>query len=372
MMKTIRSIALFFVLFLLSCGDQSNPQPQCDVEGISLTHKSRTIKGSAETQGTEYHIAISIDGKAVDAIADTGSSNLIVNNDSGFSPSGSSIEKPFQISYGDGANLNTVHLTPYNGVVALNCASSSVSYTYGDVSSTDPADYQAETLLGLAYPSIQTGPQVGTFLDLLVKNNPGMHNEISMLLCGADNKNSKIKFGGLGAAVPPKKAFEYVPLVEQSYYVINAGEVTIGGVSMGNLSTDRTRRTIVDSGTTLNLVPQSIYNAIALKLGFTGSYGVELSCPSTAVLAQLPPVMIALDNLVTLTIKPETYYKQIGNGACFFGFMPTNGNLNILGQVTMENYHVHFIREQTPELPAPADSFTHGAIGFSENDDCKN
>lgn len=348
---------LFSLLMITACSGttgSSDLSATCDTGGVSLKH----VSGSASTRGSEYHIAISIDDIAMEAIADTGSSNLIVSNSSGLTPSGSGTPVPgnpgcpnsASICYGGGTYAT---LVAYPGTVDLNCGPGVSNFDYGYIQS-GTANI---TLIGLAYRGAETGSVAKTFFEQLSEKT-GLSDEFSMLLCGVNNPNSKITFGGTGNT--PISSFQYVPITQKSYYVINAGAVKIGGVQMGT-STLSAKTTIVDSGTTLNLVPQDIYNAIVQKIGVSvGNPGDNITCPNTS---GMPNVTIDLDKSVTLTIKPNTYFKKLDNGLCFFGFAPTNLPLNILGQVAMENYKVHFDRKFNNK---------QGQIGFAPNTECGN
>lgn len=342
------------LIFVANCSNNSPITPTCD---RVLSHH---VTGQAGTHGSEYHISISVDGTQMEAIADTGSSNLLIAGNIGFKPSNPT-GNSFSIGYGDPVS-STATLTQYQGTVDLNCASGVSWYNYGYITNYKSTNGTSQaTLLGLAYRDLQQ-PQADentpTFFKDLVKND-SISNEFAMLLCGVDNSNSKINFGGVSSKFIG--TFNYTPILKGSsgvndYYNVGAGAVTVGTTSVGDLTG---MQTIVDSGTTLNLVPQSIYDNIVAQLSGVdvGSPGSEISCPS---LSGLPNITIMLGSL-PLVITPQTYFKNLGGGNCFFGFAP-GGNIAILGQVTMENYYVHFDRKYNNN---------QGQIGFGPNTMCK-
>jgi hypothetical protein len=348
----MKHLLILPILLLISTCGASTSNPTCDIAGTKLTHV--VVASKPATQGVEYHIPIAINGTNMEAIADTGSSNLIVSR-SDFIPSGPSLGN-YSIRYGSGAATLEAHADS----VSLKCGPAVNNFIYGSI---QPGSSQNTTLMGLAYNDIErhisgTQPEQ-TFFEQLASNPQNkISDEFSMLLCGVGNNNSRIIFGGTGTT--PIGSFQYVSLTEKSYYVINAGAVKIDGAQMGaNFLTNSSQRTIVDSGTTLNLVPQDVYDAIVANpkiAPFVSTPGANINCPDTS---GMPDITVDLDNFVTLTIKPSTYFKKLDNGQCFFGFSPKSGALNILGQVAMENYKIHFDRKNSQ-------------IGFAANTECNN
>ncbi len=345
MMGSMKHLLILPVLFFsMTCSNSSGFRPTCDTEGVGLKH---VVKGTADTHGTEYHISISVDGTAMEAIADTGSSNLLVAHDA-VTPTGPSLGS-FSIAYGRGA----ADLQTYQGTVDLNCGPGVKGYRYGYI---QPGSSETLTVMGLAYHSIEKfsgpNPPDHTFFEDLVLTQ-GISDEFSMQLCGMNNPNSKIYFGGVSSSIDSSQ-FQYVPVIEDKWYTIKASTIqthdrkhSVPG-TLGNV--------IVDSGTTLNLIPSAMLNDLVTYLSTTypgaadwatiqaNPGGVKVACPSAAQLASLPSIDIVLSDTVTLSIAPNTYFKSTDNG-CYFGFAQQTDQTIILGQVTMENYYVHFDRK---------------------------
>ncbi|MEI6806046.1 MAG: pepsin-like aspartyl protease [Myxococcaceae bacterium] len=348
------------LLFLVNCskGSADYAAIQSDCDSV-LNH---VVTGKAGTNGSEYHISISVDGTPMLAIADTGSSNLLINPMSGFTPSNPT-NTQFSISYGDPVS-STAFLTGYQGKVDLHCASGVKSYNYGYITNYSSTNgTSAATLMGLAYRDLQqpaANDATPTFFKDLV-NNDNISNEFAMLLCGVGNSNSQINFGGISNLY--KGTFHSVPILVgpsgvNDYYNIGAGAITVGETSVGSLESVQT---ILDSGTTLNLIPPTLYQALVAQIPGTSNInpGSVVSCPD---LTGLPNVTIMVTdtagNQFPVVVTPQTYFKNLGGGQCFFGFAP-GGNIAILGQVTMENYYVHFDRK-------------NHQIGFAPNTLCNN
>lgn len=350
------------LLFSLSCSN-ATIMPTCDTEGVVLNHN--VINGAAATaRGVAYHISISIDGNALTAIADTGSSNLIVQQ--GFSASTPSLGT-FSITYGGGSAT----LDAYTGQVNLNCQQGVKNFQYGVIQAGSSTN---QSILGLAYKNSIESTLPGekpfpTFMTQLTDSPSTLSDEFSMLLCGYGNDKSRITFGGLPNFAKSLN-FQNVQIVEKSWYVINARQVSAGGTNFGDLSQDGSS-VIVDSGTTLNLLPSNVTSSIISYLSSNyphaanwtaiqsqASAPTPISCPSQSDISQMPNINIALDNNVTLSIAPNTYFKKISGGQCFFGFANQEaGSPIILGQVTMENYMVRFDR-------------TNSQIGFAKTNQC--
>ncbi|MBH1989301.1 MAG: A1 family peptidase [Myxococcaceae bacterium] len=366
-------------ILLATCTSKNTVAPTCDTQGTALSHHYDSGK-AATASGVEYHISLQVDQTPVTAIADTGSANLILQSGT-LQPSGSPLGK-FQISYGSG----TDYLTAYQGSVSLDCLAAGVpNFQYGLV---QDGSMNNVSILGLAFRNkIESVPDnealYATFMTQLAQDNSGISNEFSLQLCGYNNPNSTIYFGGLPTASSALR-FEYTPIKEQSWYVIGANQIGLsgsdGGIvsSFGDLSTYGAS-VILDSGTTLNLLPSDIVNQIVSYLAQNYpnaatwpqiknqlSKPVPIDCPSASELEKLPNISIALEN-VTLSISPQTYFKKITEGQCFFGFSIANAvdpnNPIILGQVTMENYLIRFIRTAGDNGPL-------GAIGFASNAGC--
>ena len=170
---------------------------------------------------------------------------------------------------------------------------------------------------------------------------------------------------------------QYVPIAEQSWYVLPGAHIYIGGKFVGALSSyspttciqggSSPSCTILDSGTTLNLVSTSIWTFLVDTLvkansnlpafgedfwQVTNSDNQVIARPCTALrLPGLPDITIKLLNsdqktvATTLTLSSNVYFKSVGDGQCIFGFKPTTSNQHILGQTAMESSYIHFDRK---------------------------
>ncbi len=359
-------LLLLTLLTMTTCGGSTSIRPTCGTKGVGLKHR-RTFNSGASFRTAEYYIPITVDGIPLEAVADTGSSNLIIANNTGFTPSGAPGAN-FTIGYGSGPTPSTsINSISYSGDVDLYCGPGVNPYTYGYIQTyySNNGNYQ-ETLLGLAYRDLEQpclATPIPTFFSQLTTGPQALSNEFGMLLCGFGRDNfSRITFGGVLGSVT---GLQYVPILPTTngcpsptpvngYYNVAAGKIRIGtgssAVPAGDLSMPLAQ-TFVDSGTTVNIIPQAMFknivdtltlNSQSLKSAILASNGNSIQCPD---ITGMPDITIDLTQGIVLTIPANKYFKNIGGGQCFFGFAPGTDTFVILGQVTMENYYVHFDRK---------------------------
>jgi hypothetical protein len=135
-------------------------------------------------------------------------------------------------------------------------------------------------------------------------------------------------------------------------------------------------RTIVDSGTTLNLIPPDMFNnilnvMIGVQSGLPQEFfttqnpgdGTFARNVDDATIARFPTLQVQLRSTTGQTfwldMTPQTYFKEWTNGTRIFGFRPTQDlvqfrPLIIMGQVFMENHYVSFDR-------------ANSRVGFGDN-----
>ena len=372
---------LLSALFLVNCGSSSTPTASTKQIKVTVNHRPAAAEQASLLQGLggmlEYYITLDIEGTRYDLVADTGSSNLIV---AGFSTNKPKSGGIFPLSYGGGTSIEVqnylVPLTLSDGDEASTYNVGVIKTCKAKCSNTFPR------IVGLAYSGVEGDPSVKTFMDHLVEiKKPALSNEFSMLLCGfkddgSHNGKTNILFGGIEPGVTLAGS-DYTPIIEKSWYVVNATEIMIDGVLMGgkfnspiptkevpcaNLNglIGTNNCTILDSGTTVNQVPTKIHQAIVSNLA--SRVGLEKGDPfwdpvaspqivkracSTLRKDGLPTVDVHIGDLI-VKIPSKSYFKSVGGGDCMFGFGTTNlgsSNFKILGQVTMENQYVHFDRK---------------------------
>ncbi len=338
-----------------------------------------------DQHAAEYFIGLSIGGQNVSVVADTGSSNLILTE--GYSPgaTATNVGRSFPVAYGSGNGI----ATEYSDQTKISCDTIPSSATFGVLTQNN----NLPNILGLGYASLASPPDAPLvpFFDQIVKERTGIGNIFTMTLCGAKS-GSTVLLGSTDARVTGQ--INYVPVIKQGYYVVKAMNAQVVGwalqgsswvsspgttTNIGEFPSDAGAGsglvTIVDSGTTLNILPYSIFESAAAimravndakGLLIPDSYWIDepgknhmLLSLSADQIAAFPIIQIVLSdvagNPLPLSMAPSTYFKELGfgSGNRIFGFAHAQG-LNILGQVFMENFSVQFDK-------------TNNRVGFGPN-----
>lgn len=301
----------------------------------------------------EYTLSISVgigNIQTVDVVADTGSSDLVLS-DKEYKPSASATKqnKPLSLSYGSCSGKAEL----YQDTVGLSCGNP-VQQIFAYLSSSGSS---CPNIMGLGYTSLaRTGSSF--FDDLRSKNS--MQNLFSMLLCG-NASGSQIILGG-HVKNAPISALQYTPIVNENYYEMDVKNLAIEGGKAIDFIAKQT--VILDSGTTLSVIPSDMHDAIVaaiLKVNssipanfFTSTKPSEddytLPASTLGDISKLPTVTITLAGSngsadLVLAIPPRVYLKNMGRGNLIFGFRKTSpGETIIFGQTLMENYYIVFDR----------------------------
>ncbi len=300
-----------------------------------------------------------------DAIVDTGSANLVVMGPDcqgcssvAYRPNASSSadesSSAFEVTYGS-ASLGAKRVTDLAG---LPCGDS-VQTEFGLATQVS---HLPASILGLGYPSLASpaNAPVKPWFDAMVE--AGVLEDIfSLRLCGPGRSGSHIKLGGIDASIQPSE-LSYTSIVQQSFYVISPPEIALQDDKLG----DGDATTIVDSGTTLMLVPAAVHQALVSRLqaaadaagfgskipqGVWTTSATDISARATlspSEIAQLPALMVRLrtqsgDGFFAVKVPPQRYFRRTSSGGVYLGVRPNQG-MTILGQVFMEEHDVVFDR----------------------------
>jgi len=364
--------------------DESNlgvsPDLTRTIDGITLVPERR--KG-------EYWTQIQVGGQTISAVLDTGSSNLVIMGDTTlcpdcesttkYTPSTDSVnlEEAFTVLYGSGQGL--VH--GYQDNVTLGCFGQSTPSNFGVFVSAQ----NLPNILGLAYPSLAfTAASTYTPIwDQIVAARPTSTLDFfAFLLCGTRG-GSQVSFGAPILTID-RSTLQETAITHEHYYAVDAKELRVRGWYLDENSawqpTDAETTTpiglfppaapsapttIVDTGSTLNYIPLTMLNKLVPLLQAVATYhNIEVpssfwETPAGSIatqvslsddeLARFPDLEVvftqyASTDLMAVTVRPETYMKESTTSKRFFGFRPTAGYVNILGQVFLENVYVEFDR----------------------------
>ena len=350
------------------------------------TQNPNQIRSSIFAQNNFYGVQMKVGGQPIQAVIDTGSSNLLVQGDANFCPTCTGLRytpttkattnnKTHTLSYGSGHS----EVVFYNDDVEFVCGPT-VNYQFA----LSKTKFGTTNILGLAYDNLQVtdSKDVLPFFSQLVKNYRG-HDVFSIALCGSKS-GSEITFGGVNPQVD-QSSLKYTPITEKSYYYVYTKSLSAkGGPSFGDFpmkthmepTTKKSTQipaVILDSGTTLNLIPQDMMNKLVdyitplgQKAGIPASFWAAqekdlnylINLPSNAM-SYLPTLQLTFQDTAgkdfVLDIPPEVYLKDLGSGNRIFGFKSFPGvAFSILGQAFMEQYYVVFDR-------------ANSRIGFTDN-----
>ncbi len=302
----------------------------------------------------EYALAIKVglgNIQTIDVVADTGSSDLVLSNKS-YRPNSSAANQnqSLSLSYGTCSGQATL----YKDTIGLECGNP-IEQSFAYLASSGSS---CPNIMGLGYaPLAQTG---SSFFDGLSSKN-GLQNLFSMLLCGQAPGSQLVLGGHIKNA--PIATMQLTPIVQESYYTVNAKSMSVkDGDDIGSLAE---KLVIIDSGTTLSIVPTDIHKAIvsailaknpSIPANFFTSVkpsdeDYTLQADTFGDISQLPTITLTLagkkdSSDIILEIPPQVYLKNMGHNNLIFGFREaSDGETIIFGQTLMDNYYIVFDRE---------------------------
>ncbi|NXI36000.1 PEPA protein, partial [Galbula dea] len=299
----------------------------------------------------EYYGTISIGtpGQTFTVMFDTGSSNLWVpsvycssqacSNHNLFNPADSSTfistNDSVSISYGTGS------MTGVLGYDTVTVADIQVTNQIFGLTETEPGDFfyycPFDGILGLAFPSISSAGATPVF-DNMMTEGLVAEDLFSVYLSNDEQSGSFVLFGGIDSSYTTN-GIAWIPLSAETYWQITMDSVYIGGQPV---ACTQGCQAIVDTGTSLLVVPNSILGTLLASLG-ANSNG-QISC---SAVSSLPDLVYYL-NGNAFPVPPSAYVIE-SEGQCALGLegmdVPTeSGELWILGDVFIRQYYVIFNR----------------------------
>ncbi|XP_042688199.1 pepsin A-5 [Centrocercus urophasianus] len=306
-----------------------------------------------------YYGTISIGTPSQDftVIFDTGSSNLWVpsvyckslacSNHNRFNPYKSSTyvstNETIYIAYGTGSMSGIL------GYDTVTVSSIDVENQIFGLSESEPGYFfyycNFDGILGLAFPSISSSGATPVF-DNMMNRHLVSQDLFSVYLSKDGESGSFVLFGGIDPNFTSKGIY-WVPLSAETYWQITMDRVTIGEKYAACLLTCQA---IVDTGTSLLVMPEDAYNRVISDLGISSDD--EISCDD---ISKLPDITFRINGYAFSL--PASAYVLNEDGACSLGIesmgVPTeSGELWILGDVFIRKYYVIFDR-------------SNNALGFS-------
>ncbi|XP_068026183.1 pepsin A-5 [Melanerpes formicivorus] len=294
-------------------------------------------------------ISIGTPGQDFTVIFDTGSSNLWVpsiyctsqacSNHNRFNPAASSTfvgtNYSVSIAYGTGS------MTGVLGYDTVTVADIKVLNQIFGLTETEPGDFfyysPFDGILGLAFPSIASSGATPVF-DNMMAENLVSRDLFSVYLSSNGASGSFVLFGAIDYSYT-QNGISWIPLSAETYWQVTMDSVYVGGQPAACL---QGCQAIVDTGTSLLVVPNNILGTIFASFG-ANSNG-QISC---SALSSLPDLVYYINNQA-FSVPPSAYVLE-GNGYCSLAFqgmdVPTEaGELWILGDVFIRQYYTIFDR----------------------------
>lgn len=309
----------------------------------------------SDYQNAQYYglIEIGTPPKPFKVIFDTGSSNLWVpNTDCGLacllkskysasrSQSYAKNGSKFEIMYGSGPVSG--HLS-YDTITVAGLQAKRQEFAEVDTVTGLGLAYgigRFDGILGMAFPSISVGGISPVFQTLLAQGR--LASAVFAFYLG-DNAPGELSLGGVDPA-HYTGALQYVPVTSDTYW-----ETSLHAVQYGSMTSARTAKAIVDTGTSVLAGPSSEVREIARLAGAIPVAGTGEYIIDCAAVDKLPDLKLTLSGVAFSLSGPEYVIKTsaFGQEACLFGFLgidvpPPRGPLWILGDVFLRKYFTVF------------------------------
>ncbi|CEI90234.1 Putative Rhizopuspepsin-2 [Rhizopus microsporus] len=283
---------------------------------------------------------------------DTGSSDLwfastlcstCSNSHTKYNPNKSSTYKadgrPWSISYGDGSSASGILAKDTVNLGGLAIKDQTIGLAKRESSAF--AEDVIDGLLGLAFNSITTVRGVKTPMDNLISQGLISRPIFGVYLGKASNGGGgEYIFGGYDST-KFKGSLTTVPIDNSEGF----WGVTVKGTKIGSKSIGGSFSAILDTGTTLLLLPDSVAASVARTYGASdnGDGTYTITCDSS----KLQPLVFTLGSSTFQVPADSLIYEKSGS-KCIAGFA-AGGDLAILGDVFLKNNYVVF-NQQVPEV----------------------
>ena len=249
--------------------------------------------------------------------------------------------RSWSITYGDGSTSSGILGTDTVNLGGFSIKSQTIELAKKISSSfsSDPID----GLLGLAFDSITTVSGVKTPVDNLISQKLISKPEFGVFLGKASNGGGgEYVFGGYDST-KFKGTLTTVPVDNsQGFWGITVSSTTINSNSVSSSFS-----AIIDTGTTLLLLTNSVAADVAAAYGATdngdGTYAI--SCDAST----LSPLSFQI-NGATFSIPAEDLIFENDSGSCVAGFGYAGLDFAILGDVFIKNNYVVFQQTSSPSV----------------------
>ncbi|KAI9257908.1 rhizopuspepsin precursor-like protein [Sporodiniella umbellata] len=325
--------------------------------GNSTGHASPDGTGSVPV--TDYHgdveyygeVTVGTPGVTLKLDFDTGSSDLwfastLCSNCGGsqtkYDPSKSKTYvkdgRSWSISYGDGSSAGGIL-----GKDTVNLGGLSIKGQTIELAKTEASSFQSgpsDGLLGLGFDSITTVRGVKTPVDNLISQGLISNPVFGVYLGKASNGGGgEYIFGGYDSSKFSGELTTVSVDSSNGWY-----SVTVDGTSIGGSSVTDSFSAILDTGTTLLILPQNIASSIAsaYNANDNGDGTYTIGCDTSS----LSPLEFSIGS-ATFNVPTDSLIFEQDGSTCIAGFGYGQEDFAIFGDVFLKNNYVVF----NPQVP---------------------
>jgi len=273
----------------------------------------------------------------------------------------------FDDQYGDGSHVSGQVVTDIFNIGGLQA---NISFGMIKDSSKNFEPTGVDGIWGLAWYVISDWNGTSAFQNVV--NQLGLPDRFMMCLTP---DSPLMQLGGPSS----DNGFSWTKVIQKSYYVVQFNDLQVDGKSLGIDPSvyNSDPGAIVDSGTTLFIIPMKAFTAmytafkamcssVSLKgvCGMSQSQSIfaqggasQCAKMSSDDIAQFPNITVLLDGVIPLSIGGAQYLFPLSEGCYSMGVVGDSGGGTIMGDVFMQAFAVVFDR-------------TNMKVGFGNLDNC--
>lgn len=261
----------------------------------------------------------------------------------------------FEDSYGDGSIENGYVVSDLITIGDI----SGVRVDLGGIAESNTNGFEpsgVSGIWGLAYSSLSSWRGVPVFEKLVTES--GISNIFSLCLTGSEGIMT------MGIDYSSDSSFVWTPIIEDLWYVVQLNSASLGSTTLFS-SPPPNGNAIIDSGTTLMLLPNFAYDSFVSYLYAECSTNTLVGvCNEGGQLLNSSCFTMESDQInafpnfnfnfngLTLSLKSSQYlYPLSSDGFTYYcmgiGSSGDISNFTIFGDVFMQNYHVVFDRKNS-------------------------
>jgi len=262
----------------------------------------------------------------------------------------------FDDQYGDGSHVSG---RVYTDIFTIGSLQANISFGNIEDSSPNFEPSGVDGIWGLAWYTISDWNGTSAFQNVV--NQLGLADRFSMCLV------PDVPVMQLGGPTSDD-GVQYTPVTQMTYYVVTMDTLSINGKALNvpnSIWNSGQPGCIVDSGTTLMLIPTAAYTklfaafqalcsttnlpgvcGVAINKSIFGNGGASVCAKMTqAQIKSFPEVAVTLDQTQPLAITGSQYLVEIQPGCWSMGIAASGNNgPTILGDVFMQGFMVVFDR----------------------------